>query len=61
MSLSGQELSQWHQHRHLSLPAVQRPVTFVLENMHNLEPLLPSTGECYTLLSFKGSNVNTFF
>lgn len=54
MSLSGQELSQWHQHRHLSLPAVQRPVTFVLENMHNLEPLLPSTGECYTFYLLKG-------
>lgn len=39
MSFSGQEFTQWHQHCHLSLPAVKRPVTSLSVNLHGaLEP-----------------------
>lgn len=52
MFLPGQELSRWHKHRHLSLPAVERPVTFVLENMHNLETLVSRQLEILPIFIF---------
>ncbi|KAI9533108.1 hypothetical protein NQZ68_026661 [Dissostichus eleginoides] len=47
MSLSGQEFSQWHQHRHLKAAAVKSPVTSAPENMHtSLKPGALFFGYC---------------